>query len=101
MAMEAVIITAVDSILSHVQGRVSAMTALIRKFVECESPSDDPGAVNRFVELVSDTVSPMAKVKTVAGGRFGRQLLCEMTLPGRKKSGQILALGHSDTVWPM
>ena len=23
------------------------------------------------------------------------------TLPGRKKSGQILALGHSDTVWPM
>ena len=24
-----------------------------------------------------------------------------MTLPGRKKTGQILALGHSDTVWPM
>ena len=24
-----------------------------------------------------------------------------MKLPGRKKSGQILALGHSDTVWPL
>jgi glutamate carboxypeptidase len=24
-----------------------------------------------------------------------------MTLPGRRKAGQILALGHSDTVWPM
>jgi glutamate carboxypeptidase len=24
-----------------------------------------------------------------------------MKLPGRKKTGQVLALGHSDTVWPM
>ena len=69
--------------------------------MECESPSDTPEAVNRFVELVSDTAAPFAKVKTIAGGRFGKQLVCEMTLPGRRKSGQILALGHSDTVWPM
>ena len=69
--------------------------------MECESPSDDPAAVNHFVELVSDTVAPIAKVKTFPGGRFGRQLVCEMALPGRKKGGQILALGHSDTVWPM
>ena len=27
--------------------------------------------------------------------------MCEMDLPGRGKRGQILALGHSDTVWPM
>jgi glutamate carboxypeptidase len=77
------------------------MVSTIRRFVECESPSDDPAAVNRFVELVADTVAGVAKVKTLPGGRFGKILLCEMTLPGRKKSGQILALGHSDTVWPM
>jgi len=77
------------------------MVSLIRRFVECESPSDTPEAVNRFVELVSDTVAPFAKVKTTGGGRFGKQLVCEVTLPGRRKSGQILALGHSDTVWPM
>jgi glutamate carboxypeptidase len=74
--------------------------------VECESPSDDPAAVKRFVELVSDTVAPFAKVKTTPGGQFGPQLVCEMALPGRGKSvhgasGQILALGHSDTVWPL
>jgi glutamate carboxypeptidase len=69
--------------------------------VECESPSDDPAAVNRFVQLVSDTVAPIARVKTHAGGTFGKQLVCEMQLPGRKKTGQVLALGHSDTVWPM
>jgi glutamate carboxypeptidase len=92
---------AVDSILSHVQSQQPEIIALIRSFVECESPSDTPEAVNRFVELVSDTAAPFAKVKTTSGGAYGRHLLCEMSLPGRKKSGQILALGHSDTVWPM
>jgi glutamate carboxypeptidase len=77
------------------------MTSLIRRLVECESPSDDPAAVTRFVELVSDTVSPYAKVKTQSGGRFGRMMVAEMKTPGKKKSGQVLALGHSDTVWPM
>jgi len=91
----------VDSILSYIQSRQPEIIGLIRRFVECESPSDTPEAVNRFVELVSDTVAPFAKVKTTGGGAYGRQLVCEMSLPGRKKSGQILALGHSDTVWPM
>src|SRR5690349_9570425 len=74
---------------------------MIRGFAECESPSDDSGAVNRFVDLVADTAAKYAKVKRLPGGRFGRILVCEMSLPGRRKSGQILALGHSDTVWPM
>jgi glutamate carboxypeptidase len=77
------------------------MIALIRRFVECESPSDDPAAVNRFVELVSDSVAPFAAVRTFSGGAFGKHLLAEMRLPGRRKSGRILALGHSDTVWQM
>ncbi|HXK07451.1 MAG TPA: M20 family metallopeptidase [Verrucomicrobiae bacterium] len=90
-----------DPLLSFARAHESAMTSLIRSFVECESPSDDPAAVTRFVELVADTVAPYAKVKTIAGGRFGRILTAEMKLPGRRKSGQVLALGHSDTVWPM
>jgi glutamate carboxypeptidase len=91
----------VDSILSFVQARESEIVALIRQFVECESPSDDPAAVNRFVDLVSDTVAPFARVKILPGGKFGKLLVCEMDLPGRAKSGQALALGHSDTVWPL
>jgi len=91
----------VDSILSYTQAHLLPVTALIREFVECESPSDALAAVDRFVELVSDTVAPLAQVKTFPGGRFGRLLVCEMSLPGRRKSGQILALGHSDTVWPL
>jgi glutamate carboxypeptidase len=40
-------------------------------------------------------------VQTHPGGRFGRHLLCEFAFPGpAKKKTEILALGHSDTVWP-
>ena len=90
-----------DPILSHLRARQSEIVALIRAMVECESPSDDAAAINRFVGLVSDTVAPFASVKTFPGGRFGQHLVCEMALPGSKKNGRVLALGHSDTVWPM
>src|SRR5450756_2367873 len=100
-APEACIITAVDSILSFARAHEAEMAATIRRSVECESPSDDAAAVSRFVELVADTAAPFAKVKTYPGGKFGRLLVAEMQLPGRRKSGQVLALGHSDTVWPI
>jgi glutamate carboxypeptidase len=92
----------VDPILSHVQAQQTQIIALIRRMVECESPSDDPRAVDRFVDLVSTEAAPFARVQTFPGGKFGKHLLCEFALPGpSKKKGEILALGHSDTVWPM
>ncbi len=99
VVMNAAIITAVDAFLDFAQRERRAIAALIRQMVECESPSSDPAAVDRFVDLVSDTVAPFADVRTMRGGRFGRNLICEFRLPGRKKNGQVLALGHSDTVW--
>jgi glutamate carboxypeptidase len=94
--MKLAIITAVDSILSFARARQPQTIALIRQFVECESPSDDRAAIARFIELISDTVAPFAAVR-----RHGTHLVCEMLLPGRKKTGRILVLGHSDTVWPL
>ena len=67
--------------------------------MECESPSGDAASIGRFVELVADAAAPFATVKTVPAGPAGRHLLAEFHLPGKKKSGQVLALGHSDTVW--
>jgi glutamate carboxypeptidase len=90
-----------DPILSHIRTSQDAMVALIRQFVECESPSDNAPAVNRFVELIADTVAPFASARTISGGASGKHLVCEAQLPGGRKRGQILALGHSDTVWPM
>ena len=90
-----------DDILSYCTARQPKIVALIRQFAECESPSDNAEAVGRFGELVADTMAPIARTKSHPGGKFGRHRVCEVKLPGRKKVGQILALGHLDTVWPM
>src|SRR5215472_167067 len=90
-----------DPILAHVRPRQPAIVALIKELVECESPTDAPAAVNRAMDLIAAAAAPFARCKTVPGGKFGKHLLCEMQLPGRKKSGRVLALGHADTVWPM
>lgn len=89
------------SYLEFARAHERDIIALIREMVMCESPSFDAAAVNRFVELMSDRLKGAGKVRTFAGGRFGKILRCEFTLPGRKKDGRILALGHSDTVWSM
>ena len=58
-------------------------------------PQRHPPGIDRFVDLLSASVSDIAKVKKFDGGHAR----VEFTLPGSKKDGQILALGHSDTVW--
>ena len=64
-----------EQILSWAKGQTAAYTLKLRELVECESPSDNPVAVNRFVELLSDMVTRHAKLKTVPGGKFGKHLL--------------------------
>src|SRR5205823_8314121 len=96
LGLRTAIITTVDSLLTWVRARESRMVRLIRQFVECESPSDDLAAVGQFAELVSDTAASFAAIRSFRG----KHITCEMRLPGRKKSGRILALGHLDTVWP-
>ena len=90
-----------DSYLRFARRNQKALVALLREFVECESPSDSPMDVNRFVDLLRERVRDIAKVKTFDGGSFGKHLCVEFTLPGTKKEGQLLALGHSDTVWTL
>lgn len=89
--------------LAYAQSKQSSIIALIRELVECESPSDDPAAINRLVDLLTSKLEDCAKVRTFPGGRFGRHMRCEFNLPGPRKprDGRILALAHSDTVWPL
>ncbi|HVP00798.1 MAG TPA: M20 family metallopeptidase [Bryobacteraceae bacterium] len=90
-----------DPFLRYAKLHQKDIVALIKEFVECESPSDSPADVNRFVDLLFSRVGDIAKVKTFPGGAFGKHARVEFTLPGAKTSGQILALGHSDTVWSL
>jgi glutamate carboxypeptidase len=90
-----------DLLLRWINAHQNDIIAWTEQLVRCESPSDRPEAVNRFVELVADSVEDIAAVRKFPGGRFGPHLQCEFHLPGRNKSGRILALGHSDTVYPL
>ena len=90
------------SVLEAARASQAKQVAMLRELVECESPSECAAEIGRFNDLFAAKVSDVAKVKTVAAGRFGKHMLVEFDLPGpRRKTGQILALGHSDTVWPM
>ena len=75
--------------------------ARIRRFVECESPSEDRQAVERFQELLASELAPLGRVRRHPGGTHARHLSADLKLPGRRPSGRVLALGHGDTVWPL
>jgi glutamate carboxypeptidase len=73
------------------------LVQLIREFVECESPSDSAISLRRFMDLLGDSISDIARCRLTPE----HALVCKFQLPGRKKDGQVLALGHADTVWPL
>ena len=89
-------------LLAFARSKQPEIIALIRELVECESPSDHPPSVNRFVDLLASKLESTRQVRAFGGGRFGRNLLADFVLPGvQNRDGQILVLAHSDTVWPL
>jgi glutamate carboxypeptidase len=92
----------VHPFLAFAEAKQPAIVAFIRELARCESPSDHPQSVNRFVSLLAERLDGASNVKTLPGGRFGNHLRCEFKLPGAKPdAGKILVLAHSDTVWPL
>jgi glutamate carboxypeptidase len=90
-----------DRILTWSQSKQKEIVAFLREMVECESPSDDPAAISRFVTLFADRTGDLGRIRLLKGGAHGPHLQCEFELPGRRKQGQVLVLGHSDTVYPV
>src|SRR5260370_11641969 len=92
-----------DATLAWARKQQPALVEFIRQLVECESPSDSPADVNRFVDLFTGAVKDIATCRTIRGDKgAGRILVCEFRLSGKPASKEgILALGHSDTVWPL
>jgi len=86
-----------DSFLRYARAHQREIVDTIRDFVECESPSGDAAAIKRFVDILVTRAGALASPRKYPGGH----VRLEFALPGKKKSGQILALGHSDTVWPL
>ena len=89
------------SYLRYAVDKQAEIIALIGEMAECESPSDSPAQVDRFVDLVIERTKDIATAETIKVDRYGRHLRLEFNVGRAKKQGQVLALGHSDTVWPL
>lgn len=87
--------------LGYATDKQGDIVALIKRFVECESPSNDAAAVARFADLLVESTRDIASATQVSTPKFGPNVRLEFSLPGKKSGGQILTLGHSDTVWPL
>src|SRR3984957_5355336 len=78
----------------------AAMARLLGKFVRAESPSLDKAAVDRFGKIVAaEWRRRGAEVTWLRQRERGDHLRAEWNPQGNKARGQILVLGHLDTVY--
>jgi glutamate carboxypeptidase len=87
--------------LRYAREKQPEIIALIQRMVECESPSDSSAGVNRLVDLIAEQTHSFASAETMEAAPYGRLLRLQFKLGSRTGEGQILGLGHSDTVWPL
>jgi glutamate carboxypeptidase len=90
------------SLLDWLRPRESAMRRILSRFVRAESPSFDEDAVNRFGRIVAAEWKRRGASVTVLRQRErGDHIRAEWHPHKRRASGQILVLGHLDTVYPV
>ena len=89
-----------NQILSKFQTRQSEIEAFIRALVEVESPSGDPEGSRAVVNLLADTAQRLpcvGGVERVTVPDFGQHLVIK-AFPQQSDAGQIVIVGHTDTV---
>jgi glutamate carboxypeptidase len=85
-----------DLSLNYARANQKQIIHFIRELVEAESPSEDPEALASFADLFAARIADIARVR-----RVGAHLQCDFELLGPRKKGQLLVLGHMDTVYPL
>ena len=99
MAMER---AEIQNLLSFLRGREEQMLRLLKQFVECESPSHNKPAVDRMGRiLASEWRRRVARVSVLKQAKRGNHVRAEVWSGGGQPDGQILVLGHLDTVYPL
>jgi glutamate carboxypeptidase len=76
------------------------MTRLLGQFVRAESPSFDKAGVDSFGAIVAAECRKRgAKVTVLREEKRGNHIRAEWRPPGKTGAGQVLVLGHLDTVY--
>lgn len=87
------------NLASYARQKRFEMLAMLGRLVKAESPSTEKTAVDRLAQLLArEWQRNGARVRILAQRRAGNHLRAE--IPGRG-DGQILILGHLDTVYPL
>jgi len=82
--------------------REGQFVRLLGRFVRCESPSHDKPSVDRMALLVATAWRRRgAKVAILRQKQRGNHVRAEVWLGTGRPAGQILILGHLDTVYPL
>jgi len=78
------------------------MVRMLGQFVRCESPSHQKAAVDRLGKLIaSEWRRRGAKVSVLRDKTRGDSVRAEIWLGDGRPKGQIMVLGHLDTVYPL
>ena len=87
---------------SHLRAQQPAMVRLLGKLVKWESPSTEPRAVEQLARvLAAEWRRRGARVRLLPQRNYGPVLRAELNLSHAKPRGQLLLLGHMDTVYPL
>src|SRR5580692_7197884 len=86
----------------HLVPRTRDMVKLLGKFVCCESPSHQKAAVDRLGTIVAEEWRRRgANVRVLRNKMRGNHIRAEIYLGTGRPKGQIMALGHLDTVYAL
>ena len=89
-------------ILHELRGRQGGMVKLLGEFVRCESPSHVKNAVDECAAMVArEWRRRGAKVRILQQRERGNHVRAEIWDGAGRASGQIMVLGHTDTVYPL
>lgn len=100
MTGEVISSSVVKQILNRFQSRQGDVETFIRALVEIESPSGDENGSARIIELLATValdVSVVDSVEAVRVPAFGQHLVIK-AFQQQSDNGQILIVGHTDTV---
>jgi glutamate carboxypeptidase len=90
------------SLQCELRSREKEIVRMLGRFVRCESPSHNKAAVDRFGQMVaSEWRRRGAKVRILLQAKRGNHVRAELWLGAGRPTGQILILGHLDTVYPL
>jgi len=90
------------ALLRGLKSRENEIVRLLGEFVRCESPSHEKAAVDRMGRLVaSEWKRRGARVQLLQQKQAGNHVRAEVWLGEGRPAGQVLVLGHLDTVYPL